>query len=68
MAAEAKNAVPLEVNEEHHVQIKNTYYSYTYLKCILYYFNKLNLKIFFSFLLLKNGVAWGIRENTAINH
>jgi hypothetical protein len=68
MAAETKNAVAPEINEGHHVQIKNTYYSYMYLKFILYYFNKLNLKIFFSFLLLKNGVAWGIRENTAINH
>jgi hypothetical protein len=32
-----------EINEEHHIQIKNIYYSCMYLIHIFYYFNKLIL-------------------------
>jgi hypothetical protein len=55
-----------EINEEHHVQIKNTYYSCMYLIHIFYYFSKLILfssSIFYFF--GKMGcmaclVVWGI--------
>jgi hypothetical protein len=38
---ETKCVIMPEINEEHHVRIKNTYDSCIYLTCILYYFNKL---------------------------
>jgi hypothetical protein len=43
---EAERVIVPEINEQHCVQIKNTYYSCIYLTCILYYFSKLNLKFF----------------------
>jgi hypothetical protein len=46
MAAETKHVIVPEINEEHHAQIKNTYYSCIYVTCILYSFNKLDLKAF----------------------
>jgi hypothetical protein len=30
MAAETKHVIVLEINEEHHIQIENTYYSCIY--------------------------------------
>jgi hypothetical protein len=54
------------------IPIKNTCYSSIYLTCILFCFNKLNLKFFQFFYFLKNGVhglfsGAGIRENTVGN-
>jgi hypothetical protein len=68
MAIETKHVIVLvlEINEEHRVKIKNTYYSCIYFTRILYYFNKLKLKIV-CFLLLKKCVAYseaqGIQES-----
>jgi hypothetical protein len=43
-----------EINENiAFIQIKHTHYSCIYLKYILYSFNKLNLKLFFNFILLE---------------
>jgi hypothetical protein len=59
--AETKHVIGLvwEINKEHCIQIKIVDYSCTYLKCIFYFFNKLNKKIQF-FLLLEKWGAWFI--------
>jgi hypothetical protein len=51
MAAETKHVIVLEINEEHHVQIKHIYYSCIYLN----YFSKLNFFLILCF--MKNGVC-----------
>jgi hypothetical protein len=53
---ETKFVIVPEINEEHRVQIKNTYYFCIYLTCILHYVNKLNLFIFLIFNFMRNGV------------
>jgi hypothetical protein len=66
MATETKHVRVLEINKEHCVHIKNTYYCCTYLTCRLYYFNKLDLHFYLFFFNFKNifggvGCVW---ENT----
>jgi hypothetical protein len=52
-----KHVIVLEINKEHCIQTKNAY-SCTYLTCILYYLNGLNVNFFFSCLFLeKTGCA-----------
>jgi hypothetical protein len=48
-------------------ELKETYYSFICLTFVLYYFNKLNLKIV-QFFILKNGVCglFSIQENTVL--
>jgi hypothetical protein len=56
MATEAMHIIVPDINEEHSVQIKNSYYSCIYLTRILHCFNTLNLKIVSVCHFLKNGV------------
>jgi hypothetical protein len=57
MAAETEHVIGLlpEIKEKHCIQIKNTHNSCIYLTCVLYFFNKLNLKSLFIFYFLKMG-------------
>jgi hypothetical protein len=55
-AEETRHVVVLEINEEHRVSIKNTYYSCIYLTHVFYCFNKLSSSPFSVFYFLRNEV------------
>jgi hypothetical protein len=61
--SETMHVIVPEINKEHHVQIKNTCYSYIYLICIIYYLNKYNLKFLATY-----SVVQGVQENMVVNN
>jgi hypothetical protein len=58
MATETEHIIVPDIKEEHCIQIKNTNYYCIYLTHMLSYVNKLNLEMFFNFLLLEKMGVW----------